>query len=555
MTQFFSTKAKSTFSDSKSGETRQGFGGESYNNCLKSAASAHDTDPLEGGVSLEQELERVLNQMDGLDLIKNRELYNKIKTLVAKVQEEEGVKEVKKLDPLLDLDPIDPKLTKVQLQAIRVARYWSKVNGGKPFYCFRTINRHQKYRKGDSFHERVGVSEWTLRRHLKGVCKKYGSISAYKSAVDKFEGLPLLTYFDCVNRVTYLLFNPDYEPQFAWNYFKKKGVKNRKPKSKVMAGSGRVLPDDLPGPTYKHNKQNNLPLKCSFTDQNPKLDKQKEEDFGSGKNRESFSAGKNETDTNTALAGKEKCALDEDGDKTSEISCSKKEKEQKRKDRQRKTNHKTRKSNKEKTNKSQNNESKLDFETREVKHLHRIYEEITGTRQNPITDPEKIKATYKAFVEDFQGDKQRFRCYAQSIVTSDFLMRRNSSSTFIAWFSWALKKENIQKVWSGTKYQLQKLYHELVDAWSNSVEAIQTRIRSLKVESEVKNLRLCLLERFGREVYVSWFESLKICLEGGIAVFKASNEFVKAKVEEKCGQALKRTCGRLGLSSEIVVDV
>jgi hypothetical protein len=70
-----------------------------------------------------------------------------------------------------------------------------------------------------------------------------------------------------------------------------------------------------------------------------------------------------------------------------------------------------------------------------------------------------------------------------------------------------------------------------------------------------KNLWLHLLERFGREVYVSWFEPLNICLEGGISVFKANNEFVKVKVEEKCGQALKRACGGFGLSSEIVVDV
>ena len=553
MTQFFSTKAKPAFSASKSGETRQGFGGEIYNRWLKTMTSTHDTPPLEGGTDLEQELERILTQLDGLDLIKNRELYNKIKTLVAKAQEEEGLKEVKKLDPLLDLDPIDPKLTKVQLQAIREVRHWSRVNGGKPFYCFRTVNSHQKYRGGDSLHERLGVSERTLRTHLKKVCKKYESYKAYCDAENKFEGLPLLSYFDRVNRITYFLFNPDYEPQFSWNYFKKRSSKNRKVKSKVTERSVQNFAGRFADPTYKQNTQNNLLLKCSFTDQNPKLDKQEEEDFNSCENKDSFSVGKNETDINTALACKERGVLDEDGDKTSEILCSKKEKERKRRDRQRQANHKTRKSNKEKTSKSKNKESKLDFETREVRHLHRIYEEVTGTRQNPITDPEKIKAIYKAFVEDFQGDKQRFRCYAQSITTSDFLMRRNSSSTFIAWFGWAMKKENIQKVWSGTKYQLQKLYHDLVEAWSNSVEAIQTRIRSLKVASEVKNLRLRLLERFGREVYVSWFEPLKICLEGGIAVFKANNEFVKAKIEEKCGQALKRACGSLGLISEIVV--
>ena len=536
MTQFFSTKSKSTFSASELSVVRQTFSGT----------------PLGGGAGIDQELENLLNQADRLDLIKKQRLYNKIKTLV---MEEEVLNEIKKLKPLLDLDPIEPQLSKVQLQAIREVRHWSRVNDGKPFYCFRTINEHPKYRGGDAFHERLGVSESTLRRHLKGVCKKYNSYTVYLQAKDKFEGLPLLSYFDRVNRITYFLFNPDYEPQFAWNYFKKKGVKNRKPESKVTEASGQILTGRLTGRTNIQNKQNNLPLKCSFTDQNPNLDKQEEEDFGSGKNGDSFSVGKKETDTNIALASKEKCALDGDRDKTSEIVCSKKEKERKRRDRQRQTNHKTRKSNKEKTNKSKNKESKLDFETNEVRHLQRIYEEVTSTRQNPITDPEKIKAAYKAFVEDFQGDKQRFRCYAQSIATSDFLMRRNSSSTFIAWFGWAMKKENIQKVWSGTKYQLQKLYHELVEVWLNSVEAIQTRIRSLKVASEVKNLRLRLLERFGREVYVSWFEPLKICLEGGIAVFKANNEFVKAKVEEKCGQSLKRTCDGLGLSSEIVVGV
>lgn len=551
MKQHFSTTANFTFSASQSGVTRQGFGSAVYEEWLKSKPSTGEETPRGGGDALEQEIKKMFSKKDLSDPAKVVWIQNKIQMIAAKVQEEEALKDVEKLEPLLDLDPIEPALTKVQLKAIRVARYWSNINGGKPFYCFRTVNNHQKYRNGDAIHERLGVSERTLRTHLKKICKKYNSYTAYMQAKDKFEGLPLLSYFDRVNRITYFLFNPDYEPQFAHNYFKKRASKNQKSNAKVTAGLGQIFAGRFAGRTYIQNKQNTLPLKCSFTDQDLNLDTQEEEDFFSCKNKNSFSSEKSDTEPNTGVASKGGGDLDQERDSTSEILYSKKAKERHRRDRQRQASHKDRKSSKGTPGALKQDLRVSEHVSTTVRHLQRIYEEVTGARQNPITDPEKIEAHYKVFVQDFQGDQQRFRCYAQSVASSDFLMGRNSSSMFIAWFSWAMKKENVQKVWSGMKYQLQKLYHDLVEAWSNSLEAIRERIRSLKAVAEEKNLRLRLLEQFGREAYVSWIDPLKIRLKGDSAVFKASNEFVKAKVEEKYGRALKQVCEGLGLTFEM----
>lgn len=72
---------------------------------------------------------------------------------------------------------------------------------------------------------------------------------------------------------------------------------------------------------------------------------------------------------------------------------------------------------------------------------------------------------------------------------------------------------------------------------------------------EVKKLRRRCADTLGVEGYNSWMREMKIVLEGGVSVFKATNEFAKAKVEEKYGRVLEQLCDGLGLQFEMKVGV
>lgn len=86
-------------------------------------------------------------------------------------------------------------------------RRWRK-KSVKPFYKFLKPCQHKLYRPGDSWCEELGMSENTVRKHMKLVCTSYSSQKAFNQQEDPFKGMPVASYFNRLRKITWFLYNP-----------------------------------------------------------------------------------------------------------------------------------------------------------------------------------------------------------------------------------------------------------------------------------------------------------------------------------------------------------
>ncbi|PFX12219.1 Large terminase protein [Stylophora pistillata] len=355
-------------------------------------------------------------------------------------------------------DELDALKNPLRVKPVRYLRR----NKGRPFYKFKTpfAKGNKLYRKGDSFSEFFNVSDRTFRRHLKPVTTIYESKSAYLEAEDKFKGMPILCYFDRKRNVPVWDFNPEYEEQFGEDFFKNLWSSEALADSQLSDRLSDRLSDT---PLYRDTTLHLLPQSPHLNSNQPELVKPEEEEISLKEKKEGVAStilpvGEKETGKKANKRSNANKTCSACGD----TKTSKKRADKKKRPKSLATEH------------QQNT----------VKRLQKIHQEVTGIPMAENLRDETVIMSFETFMRDFQGDFRKYHAYCRVMESSDFLMRRDSSSKFKAFFAWAMRRWNVAKVKKGDMYQLKLFYDDLVEALLNAVEAVQQRIMALRFQQK-----------------------------------------------------------------------
>jgi len=85
--------------------------------------------------------------------------------------------------------------------------FWFKAREGKSFYKFLEPCEHERYRKGDSWQEELGMSSSEIRSAFKKIGMPYKSKKAFNEAEDIFKGKYYASYYDRIRKMTYYFRN------------------------------------------------------------------------------------------------------------------------------------------------------------------------------------------------------------------------------------------------------------------------------------------------------------------------------------------------------------
>ena len=159
-----------------------------------------------------------------------------------------------------------------------------------------------------------------------------------------------------------------------------------------------------------------------------------------------------------------------------------------------------------------------------VNNLFKVWKTLVAKETDIVLTKKRSQQLMAALKFKFNGCINQWKCFCETIASSDFLMGR-AKSTFKASLDWVLKFDIIQRILEGdfgVKKEENWPAQSLPDNSNNNTE--QEYIQTQHEPDEIKKLRVKLLQRIGSGGYRSWFKHTSFVKhESGFAVIKTGS--------------------------------
>ena len=137
----------------------------------------------------------------------------------------------------------------------------------------------------------------------------------------------------------------------------------------------------------------------------------------------------------------------------------------------------------------------------------------------------RISFLKKAFEFKFQSCLEKWEEFCKRIASSKFLMGEIKAS-FKASLDWVLKFDILQRILEGD-YGVGDRTIFVKEETNGIWEDLKAEIQSTPEDQTIKQVRLALLSRLGKAIYVSWFREIQIEKEETKIIFKACSAHAK----------------------------
>ena len=155
-------------------------------------------------------------------------------------------------------------------------------------------------------------------------------------------------------------------------------------------------------------------------------------------------------------------------------------------------------------------------------------------------NPKRYSFLKAAFTTKFQSCLEKWKEFCQRIASSKFLMGEIKAS-FKASLDWVLKFDILQRILEGD-YGVGDRTVYLKEDKVSCQQQMTAEIETSPESQDIKQFRLALLNKLGRDVYTAWFKETSVHFSQKKITFKAQSRFVKDWIDTHFRTIIEELC-------------